>query len=414
LDRPLALPDAVDLALCANPQVKATWAGIKAGVASLGEAKAAYLPTLNAGISRVQDRTSYPGSNISGQSLLDTSRNLNLSWRIFDFGVREANRAAASALLDAAIAAHDGALQRLLESVIGGYFDTQTAKASWESKVRLEQLARQTLDTARRREATGAGSQADTLQASTALAKASLERSRAAGDYAKNAAVLVYALGAPAGTSIQLASDPDDDRTSLEHELADWLGQAQTQHPMILAARAQLEAARRRTESVRLEGLPTVDLSASQFRNGRPNQGLPTIQSNERVVAVTLSVPIFDGFARGYKIRNAQAQAEQKEAELLDTEHQILMNVIKAHADAVASLANLSASDDLYKAASLAIASAQRRLDKGAVDVLELLAAQSSMADAEQQRIRSLAEWRSARLKLFAAAGRLGRGQLAR
>ncbi|KQV55019.1 hypothetical protein ASC95_29380 [Pelomonas sp. Root1217] len=414
LDRPLSLVDVVDLALCANPQVKATWAGVKASAASLGEAKAAYLPTISAGISRVRDRTSYPDSDLGVQSLQDTSRNFGLNWRLFDFGTRSANQAAANALLDAALATHDATLQRLLESVVGAYFDAQSARASWDSKTQQEQLAQRTLETARRREATGAGSQTDTLQASTALAKASLERSRAAGDWNKALAVLVYALGLPAGTPLQLAVDLNDDSTGVERELAEWLSQAQAQHPAILAARAQLEAARQRVASVRTEGLPTLDLGVNQYRNGRPNQGLPTLQSSERVIAVTMSIPIFEGFARSYKTRGAEAQAEQKGAELLDIENQVLMNVVKAHADAVAALANLGASDDLHKAAMLATESVRRKLDKGATDMIEMLTVQATLADAEQQRIRSLADWRSARLRLFAAAGRLGHLQLAK
>jgi outer membrane protein len=414
LGRPLSLVDVVDLALCTNPQVKATWAGVKAGAASLGEAKAAYLPTLTAGLSRVQDRTSFPGSGMGGQSLQDTSRNLGLNWRLFDFGTRSANQAAANALLDAALATHDATLQRLLESVVGAYFDAQSARASWDSKTQLEQLAQRTLDTARRREASGAGSQTDTLQASTALAKATLERSRAAGDWNKALAVLVYALGLPAGTPIQLAADLNDDSTGVERELAEWLTQAQIQHPAIRAARAQLEAARQRVASVRAEGLPTVDLGVNQYRNGRPNQGLPPLQSSERVIAVTLSIPIFEGFARTYKMRGAEAQAEQKSAELADIENQILMNVVKAHADAVAALANLGASEDLHNAATMATESVRRKLDKGATDMIEMLTVQAALTDAEQQRIRSLADWRSARLRLFAAAGRLGHLQLAK
>ena len=46
--RPLSLADAVDAALCDNPQIKATWADIKVQADALGEARAAYLPTLSA------------------------------------------------------------------------------------------------------------------------------------------------------------------------------------------------------------------------------------------------------------------------------------------------------------------------------------------------------------------------------
>jgi len=62
--RLLSLGGAVDLALCANPQLKSSWAAIKIQAAALGEAKAAYLPTATAGLSHVDDRTNYPGTDI--------------------------------------------------------------------------------------------------------------------------------------------------------------------------------------------------------------------------------------------------------------------------------------------------------------------------------------------------------------
>jgi outer membrane protein len=52
-----------------------------------------------------------------------------------------------------------------------------------------------------------------------------------------------------------------------------------------------------------------------------------------------------------------------------------------------------------------ALASVQRKFDKGAADMLEMLSTQAALSDAQQERIRCLAEWRSARLRLLAAAG---------
>src|SRR5450759_1252892 len=52
---PLALGEAVDLALCNNPQIRSAWAGIKFQAGAVGEARAAYLPTLTGTVSRTND-----------------------------------------------------------------------------------------------------------------------------------------------------------------------------------------------------------------------------------------------------------------------------------------------------------------------------------------------------------------------
>jgi outer membrane protein len=84
------------------------------------------------------------------------------------------------------------------------------------------------------------------------------------------------------------------------------------------------------------------------------------------------------------------------------------MEVVKAHADALSSLQNLQASQNLLEAAQEALATSQRKYDKGATDILEILNTQGALADAKQERIRCVAEWRSARLRLMANTGMLG------
>ncbi len=221
--------------------------------------------------------------------------------------------------------------------------------------------------------------------------------------------VLVYSLGVPGNTQPSLPDSIDETTDHDDRDLSDWLEQAQKSHPAILAAHAQLEAAQKKVEAARADGLPTLDLTGNYYENGRPQQPLTATSTRESTVGLVVSVPLFEGFARNYKIRGTEAQAEEKEAGLADTERQIMMEVVKAHADATSSLQNLQASEDLLRSAQDALSVSKRKYEKGAADILELLNTQSAIADAEQERIRSLAEWRAARLKLLASAGLIGR-----
>ncbi|MGO4605846.1 TolC family protein [Variovorax sp. 2RAF20] len=404
----LSLEAAVELALCSNPQVRAAWAAIKVQAGAVGEAKAAYLPTLTGSLSRLNDTTWFPGSTTAAAHTTGNTVYAALTWRLLDFGGREANLSAAKSLLAAALASHDATLQKTLTAVIQAYFDVQTTQAALVAKQEAASIASSTLQTARRKEARGAGSAGETLQAQTTVARATLEASRAAGDLGKAKAVMVYAIGAPFGKAFALAPLGPPKAGELAQSLADWLAQAEKGHPAIEAARAQVTAARARAEATRSEGLPSFDLSASFYQNGRPGQGLSTTQTRERLVGVTLNLPIFEGFARTYKIRGADALVEQRDAELHDVEHRVAMEVVQAYSDAAAALKNLDASDALLKAAQSSLASSQHKYEKGAADVLEILSTQKALADAQEERIRCLSEWRSASLRVVAAAGRLG------
>lgn len=409
LAQPLALGDVVDLALCNNPQLKASWAAIKIQSNAVGEARAAYLPTLHGSVSKLHNDTRYPDFPASNTSSLGHSLYLGLNWRLFDFGGRAANNEVANHLLNAALASHDAALQKSLSEVIKAYFDAMTAQASLSARTAAAEIAQETLLATRRREAKGVVALSDTLQADTALAKARLELHRAEGDFRKALSVLVYCAGLPTGTVLKLPGEPAESSREAINELSVWIANAQERHPEIVAARRQLAAAKAKVDVVRSEGLPAFDFTSNFYQNGYPNQGLQSTKTNVGTVGVTLTIPLFEGFGRQYKIHGAKAQAEQKEAQMEDVEHQVLTELVRAHADAQASLDNLQSSEALFSAAQTAVRSSERRYSKGAADILELLATQSALADAQQQRIRCLAEWHSARLRLLASAGVLGK-----
>jgi outer membrane protein len=409
LDQPLALGDAVDLALCHSPRIKAAWAAIKIQAGAVGEARAAYLPTLTGSIGRLRTRTQHPDFPASDTSVTGQNVYAGFNWRLLDFGGRNANREAANLLLRAALSSHDAALQKTLSSVAGAYFDALTAQGTSSARAQAALLAQDTLAATQRRLAKGAAGQSDTLQAATALAKARLAEQRALGEEHKALAVLAVAIGLPNPIHPRLAEQAELPPAQAVAALSGWLAEAEQRHPALRAARAQAEAARAKVVAVRAEGMPTLDWSVNFYQNGFPNQGLQPTKSNTRTIGVTLTIPFFEGFSRTYKIRGAQAQVEQSEAQQEDTEQLILSEVAKAHADAVAARENLAYSDTLLAAAEAALDSARRRYAKGAADILELLAAQAALADAQQEQVRCRADWRSARLRLMANTGILGR-----
>ncbi len=408
--RPLALGDAVDAALCNNPQVRAAWGQIKLQAGSVGETRAAYLPTINGSYSRLRSSTTYPAtSGIADAFNTGNQAYGSFSWRLFDFGGRSANRDSANLLLAAALSGHDAALQKAMALVTQAYFDTLTNKALYEAQHQMAEFSDSIFNATKRRQNKGAANRSDTLQASTALARAQLNEARSNGEFHKAVGVLKQAMGIAATTQIFLPDFIDSYQQSDLTDLNIWLTEAEKKHPAIKQAKARLESDQAKVQAIRSEGLPTLDATSYISRNGYPNQGLSYV--NQTVVSggIAVNFPIFEGFGRTYKIRGAQAQAELSEAQLQDTTNQILTDVIKAHADAVMSLGTIKASERLLGSAKESFASSRHRFDKNVADILELLNTESALADAQQERIRAVAEYRSARLRLLANAGILGR-----
>lgn len=419
-DKTLTLSEAIDIALCHHPQVNAAWARIKIQAAQVGQARSSYLPTINAGVRYQQEKTRQPDSTLfRDDEHRGRSEYYTLTWRLLDFGGRDANRRLSDALLEGALASHDAALQKTMGTAITAYFEAQTAAAQREARERNETLARQIVETTLKRTAKGVAAQSDMLQAQTALAKAELEHVRAVGQHEKSLVALSIALGMQ-GRAMRFQVLPADLRSSLDtastetdRDLTQWLQAAQQQHPALTAARAQLAASRQKLIAVRSEGLPTLEFNQSYFVNGRPNQRSTGGRTHETVTGVSLNIPVFDGFSSTYKVRDAQAQIDVREAELMETQDQVLGEIARAHADAAAALRNLASSQRLQDSAMQALENVQRKYDRGLIDILDVLNVQAALVDARQERIRTLAEWRSARLRLLASAGEISRTRIA-
>ncbi|MFJ3054725.1 TolC family protein [Herbaspirillum sp. NPDC087042] len=409
----LSLAEAVDLALCHQPQVQVAWANIKIQAAQVGEARAASLPTINASVGR-QDASSR--SDLGSSHNAVNTLYATLTWRLLDFGGRSANQRAADALLQAASASHDASVQKTLSKVVGQYFEALSARASQQAREKAEALARQMLEIAIRRERRGVGSQPETLQARTFLARAEMEQIRAAGQYKKALVTLAVSLGlqgeAGDGPGFVLTTEPTEDPGGLANNLPAWLLAARQYHPAILAAQAQLQAAREKLQVARSEGRPTLDLSVSQYVNGSPNQPPGAPGQRDRVVGLNLNIPLFEGFARTYKIDGAQAQIDLKEAEFRDVQAQVLGEIATTYVEASSALASLSSSRQLLEVAQQAVDTIRRKYESGVADITELLNMQTALGDAEQERIRAISEWRSARLRLLADVGKMGRSTL--
>jgi len=419
--QPLELPEAVERALCNNPQTRAAWAGAKVQTAQVGVARSAYLPAVGATLaySKQKNITRYGDSryaplNSEAKPTL-TSGSLKMSQVLTDFGLRSANLDQALALLDAANASHDAALQIAFVNAAQAYFDTQTAQAVLEASREAEHAARESFNAAAAKYKAGIGALTDQLQAQVAYSKASLERVSAEGELKNAQGTLATAMGLSATTNLVLPRRreglPD---TAFVKPADELIEEAKQHHPTLLAAQAEVTAARAKIAATRAEGRPTVTLTAELGRTEQENQPpavgyAPTdISNRNNSLGIQMNIPLFEGFGRNYRTQTAQGQAEIKAAELSRLEQQISLEVWKSYQSLRTENENMKAADVLVSSARQSFLVAQGRFKAGVGNILELLSAQSAVAGAEQQRIKSISNWHTARLKLAANIGKLG------
>jgi len=420
LPAPLPLQDAVERGLCNNPKTREAWAQVKIQAAGVGIGRAAYLPTVTGNWQGVRDDTA---TNVSGfpqfssdyrNSVLRTE-SVSLNWVLYDFGGRKAALANATALLAAARASQEAALEQAFADVAKDYYTAQAAQGAFVAAQEIEQTANDSLKAATARVNKGIAPISDELQAQTSWAEAVINRTKAQGDWQTALGTLASDMDLDPSIPITLPDVGDGVRPDAEFDdsVAELIEQAKRSHPSVLAAEAQVEAASAKVSQTRAEGLPSLSFVAKYSWNNQPTTlqiGFPQFPANghEWYLGFQITIPIFEGFTRTYQIRQAEAQTELQRDTLNEVQQQVGLDVWNSYQALQTATHNLGNSAMLLDVAQRSYTAAQRRYQVGVGNILELLNAQSSLAGAKRQRIQALTDWRSARLQLASKLGRLG------
>ncbi len=401
---PLTLLDVVELALCNNPSTRIMWANARSQAAQLGSSKSSYLPTLSGPVSVSRSRSEVGASaNDSSQK----SIGVTATYLLYDFGGREAGVENAKQLLIAANATRDETLQDAYLGATQAYYALLSARASVQAYFAAEAAASLSMDAAQTRYKAGMATQADRLQAQTALSQAVLNRIRAEGEAANAQGTLANAMGFDASQPFELApvseAKPD---LATERSIGDLLAEARRSRPDLRAAEAQIRAAEENLTAVRASGLPVVNLNGTLSRTTSQANGISTT-SFGKTVGVSVSMPWFSGFRDTYRKRAAKEQVESKVAERDRVANQAALEVWKAYQELLTNSQALRAAEDLVASAEESEKMALGRYKAGVGSILDTLTAQSTLASANQQRVVALYNFLASKFVLAQSIGEL-------
>lgn len=415
--RPLDLLEVVRVALSTNPQTREAYANINQRAASLGRARALYLPQIQYSntYNHVHQSISFPDqptlqselSTGSGQSLA------NLSWVIFDSGQRSAQNREAKAVLDAAYQAKDVAFQKVIFESAQSYYKAQAAKALDDAAQEAQAIASQSVRVTDAMYRAGVIGLPEKLQADTALAQAKQQRIEAEDQLAGSFGDLALAMGIEprnfklAPTRVEKADNP-----LFNEQIQVLMDKAIRRNPNVRMAEAQVTAAEAHVAAERADGRPTLSFIASLERDNTPITSVEKEIYHQSAVGLSLRVPIFDGFTHHYAVREAQASLEEKRAELDDDRGQTALEAWKSFQELKAAASEMTICETLVRTASASFEALQSQFRSGYGDITALLKAQADLADAKQKQIAAVSRWEISRLRLVASLGLLDQGQL--
>ena len=373
------------------------------------QARAVLLPQVNGSVGYdLANRGDTDGDGQSDGTSRSASWGLSAQQSIFDYGNYTALRAA-KALDRAGGFDLDAAGHSLITRTSAAYFNVLVQLETLSAAEAAESALKKQFDFASKRLEVGLAPITDVHEA-----RAQYDGARANTILARNAVQDAYqALVEITGTPVaNLKGLPDDFKPALPEarDVDGWVATALSENPSLKAQAADLEAAEHNVATARSGHYPTLGLRASY---GKAIPGLydnPSFFGNNDAntsVGLTLSIPIFSGFATQSGVRSSLAQRDIARDQLEQKKRALESNTLNAYQALVAGISEVEARRLALVSAQSAYDASQVGLEVGTRTVLDVLNNQRTLFSAQQAYAQSKYNFLQSRLLLEQAAGTL-------
>lgn len=386
----LTLSQMVDVALVNNPTTLQAWERAKAAAAAWAVARGIYYPQIGGSAAYAYSRGG--GSALGLDQFQQQFGNVGatLNYLLLDFGGRGAQSEAARQALFSANWNHNQVIQDVLLNVASAYYNYIGNKAQTRAdEVSLEE-AKTSLEAAELRLEAGVGTLPDVLQAKATMAQVQFDLVAARGAVETSRGALATAVGWSADTPFDVPEEPSElPLGALKQNVEDLIVTAKKNRPEFAAVEAfvrQRQAELRQARSNRFPQLFTIGQIARWWV--RPD-GLSSDYFSNYLIGLQLQIPIFQGFALVNAVREARANLKAAEAALLVEEQVVIEDVWNAYYDFRTAAQQLEASEVLVASAKESYDASLTRFRSGVGDIVELLNAQTLLANARAEMVQS-------------------------
>lgn len=409
-DHSLTLSEIIDYTLRNTPETTQSWAAARVAAANYAKTQAPFLPELNGSGTYTRAKVAALTRNaITNEREAVTTMStviqpqLQLSYTIFDFGQRRMTSEAARYALHFADWTHNRTIQTVVQTVTNNYYNYLLQVKLLESLQADIDTAQQTLNAAQAEKMSGTKSISDVLQAKTLLLQNQLNHSAQRKLVQSSYSTLLQTMGIPSDTKLSFEDFPKT--VSLNILLKDvetLISDALVLRPDLRAQEADVRAKDAEIGLAITKFFPTLSY---QFNWGRTYFQNWIHDTNDWQGVMSLNVPIFSGFSKVNEVRRAKANKRAAEARLRDTLLQITKEITTSHTDVHASSDTIKFSRSFLESASDQYEVALRKYRAGLGNILDVVSAQSSLADARARHATAMQGWYSALANLVYATG---------
>ena len=388
----LSLNDAIRMTLTNQPLIQQAIEQVNSIDAKVKEQKSSYYPVINA-IGSYNRIGPVPSINFPGQGLFklypenNYDAHLSVNHDLYDFGRREAEVNIAESYKTSAV----DNVQLLKTNLAFATIQTYYSILFLEKSIAVTDTDIATLshhiDLTNKKIESGTATEYDLLSTKVRIADYQSKKNDLLNELNKQYINLSHLTGQPAGENLKLMGK----FLSVISEInVDSLTEtAYKQRPEMQLAKDEERTARLKENVSKLGYLPIVGLHLSYgIKNGYiPN--LDVLRGNW-VAGVEVKVPVFNGFRTKNQEEEAKANRRSTETGLLNLKQQIKSEVEKAASDVNSNLKQIKIANDLVGLAKKSLLKAKAQYASGVGTNLDLLDAETRLADAEFLYLRSV------------------------
>lgn len=420
------LIQAYDLARQNDPQLAASEAQRGASGEGVVQSRAALLPQLSADVSFDRSDSSSGGNQVFAgvptplNSTYSTSNNrrsgLSLQQSIYDHS-NYTRLGASKARATQAADQYDAAADALIVRVADAYFNVLTSIETLASSRQEERSVKRQLDQAEKRLEVGLAPITDVHEARARYDSARADTITNANALDDAYEALAEITGQPMADLKGLSADYHPENTDTR-SIDEWVTLSTENNPTLKSYEQALAAAEKDVQTARAAHYPTLSASATygdsaQWGESLHRAPLPISEtqfgnaSTGPTYGLTLSVPLFSGFATQSRVRQALFQRDVAADQLEQQKRAIARQTRGAFRSLVAGQAEVEARRQAVVSAKAAYEAGTAGLEVGTRTIVDVLIAQQALFQAQREFARARHAYLVNVLKLRQAAGTL-------
>ena len=392
------LPELINLAEQRNPATRLAWEQARIRAAKLGIARSEWYPTLAAlAVASTARVRVLLNSQFYRQTYGNFAPELHAEYLILDFGGREQAIDEAKWNLLAADLNFNDAHRRVIFGVMKAYYRLLNAGSlRVAAEANLKNARADEADAAARLEH-GLATKPDLLEAQAARAQAEYDVQAAVGNEEIARGALATAMELPPETDLRVA---EVNTLAVPAKLADTVREeterALGERPDMKALLARMKAADAAIGRQRSTLLPTLRLggNAGETRQYGQQDMLPPGYAGGETWDAELELrwTLFDGGRREQELAQAHAEKAVTQAQIDALRDRIADDVWNAYAEAETALRQRAAAQALVTATRESYAATRESYNDGVRNILDVIAAQKAVAQAEAEDVTARTE----------------------